>query len=124
MSDSELRSEVYDAFECSESRRRISILRIATQATDDMEFLEEILDFGLRKKLVSEIGAWFKLLIPKIGSKKIIEKLFDYVGSDDEVVDIALYHLDGQVEGDDLQCLEKLRSSYLIHKSQIPKSEN
>ena len=111
------RREVFGALRRTDGRRRIALIRAISRSSNDPTFLLEILDFGFRLKLASEIGGWIRYLIPKIGMKRAVSKLQSYVGIDNDLVDMAVYHLRGQAQNFDKKAIRRLNDSLLLQRS-------
>lgn len=72
-----------------------SILNIAKRCLSKKEYLLSILDIGLKKKDVSEIGIWLEAVIPVVGAKAVVKYLLGYLETDPGAVILSWYKLSG-----------------------------
>ena len=83
-----------------EGRKRVALIKILTKKIRKHSNLLSLLEMGYEKYLVSEIGYWIELILPKIGLKKFISSLKKQ--NDQKIIDMVLYKL-AFVGGSELQ---------------------
>ena len=87
-------SEAFEAcielLQFMDGKVRVCFIRVICRFSHDKTFLAEVLDIGLNKKLVSELGGWLAALIPRLGQKRVRREIEDLI--DSEAKEIACYH--------------------------------
>ncbi len=85
---------------------RVSLIKILAKKINKHSNLLFLLEIGYQKYLVSEIGSWISVILPKVGLKKLIRSLKKQ--SDQKIIDMVIYKLSYEVNDELRQEIKQL----------------